>query len=378
MGRLLHLFALLGLASVGAHAEPTAALLADLLPVVSLLEPPLITDILTTTTTYPATAPTSYTSSAYNTGCDCWYSTIFWWTPHPYPTSAPATSTRPGSTVTVTSTVTSTTDVPTTITSTVTSTTQVPTTTTVTATATVTAPCTPSLSCDKYGYLIQNVTLYRVDLTTGKFNLIKDHIGDNTDVNAIGYNVLDNLLYARQSGKNELIRIGADGSTASVATFAENKSVNVGDIDTDGFYWYGYAGRTWHQLDLRPGSTTYGKLLANGTMDNLGLNIADWAYVPEAGSYLWSAARVPAGGSALVRFSLETKTWEIVRRFPNVGGSTFGAVYGINNGTIYASDNSDGRVWAFPLTGGAPRVASQGPVSPGLNDGARCVLNLRV
>lgn len=142
MGRLLNLSALFAMSSVGVLAKPTAALIGDILPKVSLLHPPVITKVVTTT--YPASTPTTYTSSTYDTGCDCYYSTIFWWTPHPYPTSTP-TSAPPGSTVTVT--VTSTTEVPTTVT--VTSTTEVPTTTTVTATATVTAPCTPSLTCDK-------------------------------------------------------------------------------------------------------------------------------------------------------------------------------------------------------------------------------------
>lgn len=217
-----------------------------------------------------------------------------------------------------------------------------------------------------------------MDLSTGSFSLVKDHIGDNTQVNAIGYNVLDNLLYGRQFGANQLIRIGSDGTTTPVATFADNDSINVGDIDTDGYYWYGTNGLTWHQLDLRPNSATYGELLANGTANNLGLGIADWAYIPVGGPYLWSAASVPSGGSALVRFSLGTKQWEIVQRFPNIGGNTFGAVYGINNGTLYASDNSNGRVWAFPIQGSAPYLSSQGPVSPGLNDGARCVLNLQI
>ncbi|KAI3325996.1 hypothetical protein HD806DRAFT_520705 [Xylariaceae sp. AK1471] len=354
MVALPNLLVLLALSSVEVFASPTAALVGDLLSSISLTVPPLVTEVLTTT--YPASTPTTYTTSTYDGGCQCYYSTIFWWTPHPhsphpYPTSV---SSVPATTVTVTETTT------------------VPTTTTVTATATVTAPCVPTLVCDKYGYLIQNVTLYQVDLATGSFNTVANHLGDNTDINAIAYNTLDNFLYARQSGANQLIRIGSDGTTEPIATLTNIVSGNVGDIDTDGYYWYGSGGSTWNQIDLRPNSTTYGTLLANGTMDNLGLGIADWAYIPVGGAYLYTAANNPAGGTSLIRFGLDTKKWEVIQRYPRVGGHTWGAVYGINNGTLYASDNTNGQIWAFPIEGGAAYFASQGPVSPGLNDGARC------
>ncbi|GAP82777.1 putative proline rich protein 5 protein [Rosellinia necatrix] len=359
MAPLSNLFAFLALTSLEVMATPTAAGLGDLLSIVSLDLAPLVTKVVTTT--YPATTPTTYTSSTYDTGCQCYYSTVYWWTPDPYPstTSAP-TSPSPTDPATITETVT------------------VPTTTTVTTTATVTTPCTPTLSCDKYGYLIQNVTLFRVDLATGDFVTVADHLGDDTSINAIAYNTLDDFLYARQGGQNQLIRIASDGTTEAVATFPAGTSSNTGDIDTDGYYWYGASGTTWNQLDLRPGSATYGTVLASGTADTLGLGIADWAYLPVAGPYLYTAARSPAsiGGTTLARFSLETKTWEVIERYPRIGGNAWGAVYAINNGTLYASDNANGQIWAFPIAGGSPYLASQGPVSPGLNDGARCVLNL--
>ncbi|TGJ80496.1 hypothetical protein E0Z10_g8269 [Xylaria hypoxylon] len=363
MTPISNLLVLLALSSVEVLASPTAALLGGLLDIVSLDTAPLVTEVVTTT--YPATAPTTYTTSSYDTGCQCHYSTIFWWTPHPHhphePHSYPATS-SPTAPATVT----------------ITKTTTVPTTTTVTATATVTQPCTPTLSCDKYGYLIQNVTLFQVDLSTGKFTTIKDHLGDDTSINAIAYNTLDNFLYAKQAGKNELIRISSDGTTEVVTKFPDSTNINVGDIDTDGYYWYG-SGNTWFQLDLIPNSATYGKLIAKGTVQELGFAIADWAYIPVGGPYLYSAAHnlTTGGGTTLVRFSLDTKTYEVIQRYPSIGGNAWGAVYGINNGTLYASDNSNGQIWAFPIEGGDPYLASQGPIS-GQNDGARCVLNLDV
>ncbi|KAI3336241.1 hypothetical protein F4824DRAFT_462663 [Ustulina deusta] len=358
-----NMFLLLALSSVGVLANPTAALLGDLLDIVSLDTAPLVTEVVTTT--YPATAPTTYTTSSYDTGCQCHYSTIFWWTPHPHPSHEP----HPYPTTSHSATIT---------TVTVTKTTTVPTTTTVTATATVTQPCTPTLSCDKYGYLIQSVTLIQVDLSTGDYTTVKDHLGDDTAINALAYNTLDNYLYGRQSGKNELIRISSDGTTEVVTKFPDNTSVFVGDIDDEGNYWYG-TGDTWFQLDLKPNSATYGTLIASGKVNELGLAVADWVYLPVGGPYLYSAAHnlTTGGGTTLVRFSLDTKTYEVIQRYPNIGGHTWGAMYGINNGTLYASDNTNGQIWAFPIEGGSPYRASQGPISS-QNDGARCVLNLDV
>jgi len=185
-------------------------------------------------------------------------------------------------------------------------------------------------------------------------------------------------LYARQSGKNQLIRIGPDGSSEVVTTLPTKDGINIGDIDTDGNYWYA-GGGLWFQLDLRPNSPTYGTLLSNGTMDltTLGLSIADWAYIPVGGPYLYTAAN-QNGLTALARFSLQTKKWEVVRSYGRtIAQNTWGAVYAMNNGTLYASDNGSGQIWAFPISGGAPYLASRGPVS-GSNDGARCVLNLDV
>ncbi|KAI1810597.1 hypothetical protein GGS20DRAFT_594153 [Poronia punctata] len=277
--------------------------------------------------------------------------------PPPYPTS---TASAPGTTVTVTIP-------PTTVTAT----------TTVTTTTTV-ASCAPTLSCDKYGYLVQNVTLFQVDLATGRYTNINTDIGDASPINAIAYNTLDNYLYARQAGRNQLIRIALDGLAEVVATMPTADGVNIGDIDSDGNYWYAGSGK-WFQVDLRPNSSTYGTLLSNGSLDlgPLGLSLADWAYIPVGGPYLYTAA-AQNGQTVLARFSLETKAWEVVENYGRqIAQNGWGAVYAMNNGTLYASDNASGEIWAFPILGGQPYMSSQGPVS-GSNDGARCVLNLEV
>ncbi|KAI1073661.1 hypothetical protein F5B20DRAFT_498169 [Whalleya microplaca] len=316
-----------------------------------------LTGIKVKTTTYPASTPTTYTSSTYDSGCDCLLSKVFCWPSYPTSTACPPSSPPTSVTVTVTATATANT----------------------TTTATPTQSCAPTLSCDKYGYLIQAAKLYRVDLSTGDYSSVSNSVGDGSGINAMAYNTQDNFLYARQAKSNQLIRIRSDGSREVVRTLETTISVNVGDIDSSGYYWYGAAGKNWHQVDLIPGSPTYGALLGNGTMDALGLGIADWVYIPVAGPYLWTAAVNPksaGGGTAIARFSLDTKAWKVLSTYPKIGGNTFGALYGINNGTLYASDNTNGNIWAFDVVGGGrPYLASKGPSSSS-NDGARCVLNM--
>ncbi|KIN05473.1 hypothetical protein OIDMADRAFT_141232 [Oidiodendron maius Zn] len=305
-----------------------------------------ITNIATQTTTYPCPTSTSFTSSFWDPCKGCSTTATCRWTPS-------------ASTTTVTSTVTS------------------------TVTGTVTASCTstptpPPLSCDPYGYLIQYATFYRVDLTTGATTKVKAGLGDNSAINAIGYNTLDNFIYGFQASTSTIIRIAADGTSSTVVgADSPPPSSNVGDVDSNGMYWVSAAGESWSQIDLFPGSATYGKTISKGTATPLGLQIADWVYIPITGEYLYSVGtNSTSGGISMIRFSMASKEWEKVANYPTLKSvSTLGAQYGMNNGTLWASDNNSGDIWQFPIDGTSPFKVSQGP-SSGSNDGARCVLNL--
>ncbi|RYP14714.1 hypothetical protein DL765_006184 [Monosporascus sp. GIB2] len=241
--------------------------------------------------------------------------------------------------------------------------------------------CT-SLTILSKGYLIQFNSLYRVDLQTGGYEQVASAVSNGNNVNAIGYHPLDNYLYGIVNPTRQLIRISSRGEATVVSTFTEAQmgaAANLGDVDGEGYFWFGSAGSTWHQVDLRrPGSATYGTIVARGTADTLGLSVADWVHIPAAGPYLWSVGGGVVGGgtgTTLMRFSLATKRWEAVARYRVLAPGGYGALYGINNGTLYASNNAVGQIWAFNVFGGAPYLASTGPASSA-NDGARCVLNM--
>ncbi|RFU23970.1 hypothetical protein B7463_g12366, partial [Scytalidium lignicola] len=237
------------------------------------------------------------------------------WSPNPPQTcigsgTPTVTTTVPCTTSTTTTTISlPTTTSTTTLYSTLTTATTAPYTTT---TATVTspscpAPSTPPLSCDQYGYLIQEATLYRVDLSTGINTVVRQSVGDGSSSNAIAYNVLDNYIYGYQSANATLVRIFSDGSSEVVTEAGAIPSVNVGDIDLNGRYWISSGGRGWWVLDLYPGSATYGQVLNSGTANTLGITVDDWVYLPNEGQYLWSVGRNSSStGTSLIRFSMTT------------------------------------------------------------------------
>ncbi|SPO07059.1 uncharacterized protein DNG_09753 [Cephalotrichum gorgonifer] len=239
-------------------------------------------------------------------------------------------------------------------------------------------PECPPPPCDKHGWLIQGAALIRVDIGARNYQTVATSVGGGTAINGIGYNRLDNFLYGCQGTNNQIIRIGLDGSSSIIGTIGGSVTNNIGDIDHEGFYWAATQNAaTWIKVDLRPGSSTYGQVVDSGTTPAPGRGISDWVHFPIAGNYLWAVGSNPAGGSSLLRWGFNTHSWEILADYPDTD-SDFGGEYGSINGTLWASSNGSGRIWAFSIFDlTAPYVASQGPASSS-NDGARCVSNIFV
>jgi len=240
------------------------------------------------------------------------------------------------------------------------------------------------LSCDVSGYLIQRNSLYGVDIASGAASLIKNGVGDGRQIQAMGYNKADNYLYATaQNGSGNttnLVRIAANGDSVTGQSLPTPGGVlyNVGDVDEQSQYWASNGGASWIKVDLLPGSPTYLQVVATGTATLTPFNIADWAYIPGGGDYLWGlASDLGLTSTLLVRFSRSARQWETVRGFgPVAGAQTWGAVYASADGFLYGSENASGEIWRFPLTGGLfpppAQKISNGPTSSS-NDGARCI-----
>ncbi|RYP41337.1 hypothetical protein DL767_001094 [Monosporascus sp. MG133] len=249
----------------------------------------------------------------------------------------------------------------------------------------------PRFACAKEGYLIQSVGLATFDLQSGIRTPIKDPVvPGSTFLNAIGYHVGDNFLYATVSNPPAtLIRIGSDGQYETVTNVTElvtaNGNLNVGDVDENLQYWASANGNFWVQIDLDPTKATYGQVVDSGKTNTVGVNeltptVFDWAYVPNtSGNNLWALGRL-VGNTAvrLMSFDRDTHIWTDSTLFGDVAGTnSFGGVFAGEEGYLYGIENTSGQIWRFPVPGPnlpAGRVRSR-VVNSGastLNDGARC------
>ncbi|KAI7136087.1 hypothetical protein KC324_g16670, partial [Hortaea werneckii] len=262
--------------------------------------------------------------------------------------------------------------------------------TSVSSTTSITFPSQPArLSCARQGYLVQNFNWFVVEIATG--NTVQNGtIQGGIPMQAMGYNRCDGLIYATDQ-EAHLVRFGLDLTPQRLyeQTFFRYQT---GEVDNDCQYW---AIRTadndvarWIHVDVNPASPVYGSIVGQGELAVPQYFYADWAYVPGAGSYLWSVGiDQPTANAYLYRFDQATLTSVIVASFGDIGLAdfrpdpasgyrlNFGAVYASADGYLYGSENISGNIYRFTVT--APYnwqflVRGPGTVQ---NDGARCIDN---
>ncbi|KAJ3502925.1 hypothetical protein NM208_g16617 [Fusarium decemcellulare] len=158
----------------------------------------------------------------------------------------------------------------------------------------------------------------------------------------------------------------------------------MGEVDDQGRFWISESGKKWWSIDVKPGSTNFGKILTTGTSAaNLLSGVADWAYVPGGGNYLYSVqlSVVESGllRTNLVRWSLDTNTWERFRSYNNLLlalNVVWGATFGTADGNLFAQEDLLGGTYKFAITTSetSPTTLPPGDI---LNlaggDGARCI-----
>ncbi|KAI6881381.1 hypothetical protein KC360_g6098 [Hortaea werneckii] len=226
--------------------------------------------------------------------------------------------------------------------------------------------------CSTNGYLIQRQTLYSVDIETGATNSIAT-LNVDGNVNGIGYNIKDNLLYGTvgSSSNPRIISFNAQGEVSTV--LSATASV-VGDVDENGNFWLADSTTgSWRQYSLTRGSAS---LLASGNFGT-GYAFYDWAYIPGTGDYLWSLNQYNSL-TYLIRFDRTSKRMSVIGNYGNIAANAvWGAMYAGNGGRMFASDNTGGQIWSFEVRNSTisrsnAQLISQGP-STSSNDGARCL-----
>jgi hypothetical protein len=240
-------------------------------------------------------------------------------------------------------------------------------------------PPGPAFPCDSDGYYIWGRQVGKVDLLTGEVVRIRDLIGPGSELNALGYNVLDGYLYAIaiSTQRRSLVRIAANGASTIVADLPTTLTdLRAGDITEFGRYYVftTTANTQWLEIDVDPTSADYGRILSSGSASfgNLPVNcIRDIAYVPNTARFYTVASFEPAF-SALVSFDPYTNAWSIIEPYGNVAGNNvWPAMYAADDGYVYGSVEVTGEIFSFDISGGRPTRLTAGPRENWV-DGARC------
>ena len=138
---------------------------------------------------------------------------------------------------------------------------------------------------------------YNINLVTG-LPVLQGALSPAHDVNAIGYNPLDDYIYGYDQTTNALVRVTAGGRLIQLSrpTGLPAGNYNTGTFDANGFlYLFINDANRFYTVDLRPNSATFLKLVnpaagyteqtANfGTAMSAALNISDWVYDPSDGN----------------------------------------------------------------------------------------------
>jgi uncharacterized repeat protein (TIGR01451 family) len=220
-------------------------------------------------------------------------------------------------------------------------------------------------TCSPTPYLAQGSpsTLYEVGTSTNPFTFTP--AGANATApfgyNAADFNPADSYIYAVEANTNELIRIGADGSTFSLGpiTGLPVAAYPAGAIGPDGLLYIGAgSGNTIYKVDL---------VTRSATAVSLG------ATVTSGGDYAWyNGEMYTSTGGFLYKItptSPTTATFSTVGSI-GVGNLPFGAMFSASNG-IFGVSNSGGFYQFDPVTGQATLISST-PFTAGNNEGAKC------
>ena len=104
---------------------------------------------------------------------------------------------------------------------------------------------------------------YNINLVTG-LSVLQGALSPAHDVNAIGYNPLDDYIYGYDQTTNALVRVTAGGRLIQLPlpTGLPAGNYNTGTFDANGFlYLFINDGNRFYTVDLRPNSATFLKLV---------------------------------------------------------------------------------------------------------------------
>ncbi|EJO5349523.1 DUF11 domain-containing protein, partial [Clostridium botulinum] len=231
-----------------------------------------------------------------------------------------------------------------------------------------------SFTCIAIGYQVAvpttgaNSQFLEINLVTGNTTVIDPDMG--LQINAIGYNVLDDMIYGIEDNTNNLIRVAQDGSITNfgpITGLPAGVIYTVGDIDNQGrMYVYRNGTATFYVVDVDQNSPTFGQVL--NSVPITPITAADWVWNPIDGQ-LYGVDNT----GTVVRVNPTTGAVTNLATVGLPGGSFYGAVFIDASGTLYAINNNTGVVYRITISGNnaTGEEFSQAVPTSG-NDGAAC------
>ncbi|WP_419886692.1 DUF6923 family protein [Paenibacillus sp. B-A-8] len=231
---------------------------------------------------------------------------------------------------------------------------------------------------------------YYLNVVTGA-TVIQGTVSPPVDINAIGYNPLDNYIYGYDQLNNNLVRVDNSGNVTTLFPLPPgfpSDSYTTGTFDLNGFFYiFVNKESRFYVIDLRPNASTYLKLVnpANefseqtsnfGVPLSSALNVSGWVY-NSSDSRLYGIT--PTG--LMERVNPATGAITNLTTTPRSAGP-FGAAAIDFNHNIYAISNSTGNIYRYTIVGNtATATLFSNTATTSFNDATLCpqaVINLDV
>lgn len=229
---------------------------------------------------------------------------------------------------------------------------------------------------------------FDIDIVTGA-STPRGNLHPANNVNAIGYNALDDYIYGYDQTSNHIVRVDADQNLMQLAPSPvglPSNGYNVGTFDLGGHLFLMVNGTArFYTVDLAPSSPTFLKLVdpTNGFAEQTGnygtalsvsLNISDWAYSP-VDRLLYGIRSVGDTAQVMQVDPATGAVTGLTTTMPPLSptGRSWGAMAIDASGALYAIYNGDGGVFRFVISeGSAVGVRISTTFSASFNDAAMC------
>ena len=224
-------------------------------------------------------------------------------------------------------------------------------------------------TCSPGFYQVLSGQLNELNPVTGVYTPIGSTYTDT--YNAMGYDTLNNYLYAFDTGTNKshLLKIANDGSVTDLGTptgFPSSLGPIAGDFDANGNLIVQDTATLWYSVDVATNTAT--ALTITG--DTGSANDMVWI-----GGYMYELSGTTTVTLRQVDLSTDVATSATVTGISGSSGS-YGAGWSDNPNDLFFSDNSGNGIFSITgFTGSSPTATKEvsGAVT-GNNDGAACKL----